>query len=346
MRLFKVVLGFVLSDMVAFGVFVKLFGYDSWLYPGIFVVLLWVWYLLKTIDRLTVVNLFIACVVLNIFFFYILEFEDSRRNIGGLLSVVLSVLVFWLVAHGARCRVPKVTVSAGLDEEDDSSMPLQQAVVGGMPMGLFILSVSGVLAYLVLNYMIDWNYVTGWYPLILLPVYIVVWLIPVLISHTLFNEYTMLTPEPVSFVEEYEITPERPLVALFPDTGVHIKISKDSYYHEFLVSRDKSQRNFKTHYMGSIVPLEDEMSVVLYGDDAELQLHMIYRDHLSFGVHLSFSVTGGIPDNVVYDRVKIINSNGMELRDVSILWGSSNIEPYLFDSMFVPVGNTCCAENK
>ena len=75
--------------------------------------------------------------------------------------------------------------------------------------------------------------------------------------------------------------------------------------------------------MGGIVPLENEMSVVLYGDDTELRLYMIERYYSppDKEAYLSFSVAGGIPDNEVYDRIKIINDNGVELRGVSILWG-------------------------
>ena len=344
-RLFRVVLGFVLSDVAACSAYVKLGGdYVMGLYPGFFLCTLLAWYLLSKVDRLTIVSLFIACIVLNIICFYILGselitgsiVEDARIYMSGLLSVALSVLVFWLIAYGARYRVLKVAVSIESYEEGNSPVPSRQAVVMGVPMVSFVLSVSGVLAYLVLNYTIDWVSVVidrGSLSIFLLAFVVsAILFIPVVISSFLFGKYTLLTPEPVSFVGKYDIIPERPLVVLFPDTKLFIEIGEDSYHNEFMAAEYEFEHNFEAYYMGSIVPLENEMSAVLYGNDAKLQLHMMDRYYSSHDkvAHLRFSVEGDIPDNEVYNRIKITNSNGVELRDVNILWGKRNAQALFY----------------
>ena len=326
-RLLRIVLGVVLSDITVFAVYVKLFGYDQWSYPGIFIVLFLAWCLLWIVDRLTVVNLFLACVVLNIILYHILGFAEIKSNMVGLLSVALSVLVFWLTAYGARYRVQKVAVSTEPDEESDNPVLSWQAVTRGMPLALFVLSVSGVLTYLVLNHTIDWiSVVAAGVPVSLLLSAVVggiISLIFLVISILVLGEYTVLTPEPVSFIGEYEIIAERPLVALFPDMKVFVKIDDSSYHNEFLATEYEFEHKFAAYYMGGIIPLENEISVVLYGDDTELQLRMINRYYSSHDGEaiLVFAVTEGIPHDEVYDRIKIINDNGVELRDVSISWG-------------------------
>ena len=356
-RLLTMVLGLLLADMAAHYVYVTLYGYDIVLYPGAFIIIFLVWCGLRAIDRLTVVYLLLGSMVLNIIYVELNSGLDccdmsssdhARMLIACLLSGTLSVLIFWLVAHGPVYR-------AGKDEASGNLASLWRAVPGSVVI-LMILPIVGAVIYLLLNYTMDSMPMMLW----LLPAIVfLVFLSYDLALNDTPSDYILPSPEPlsiggcalfdfstcyfntlltsgsVSIAGEYEIIPEKPLVAI---PGARLFIIVSSNYDEFIASEYKvsaasgqvfqlaeAEDKYVHYYMGSIVPLESDISAVLYGNDTELPLRVTKRVYSAKHrrAYISLSIEGDIPDPSVFERIKIINNSDTGFRG-GVLWGSKN----------------------
>ena len=358
-RLSTVVLGLLLADMAAHHVYVTLYGYDIVLYPGAFIIIFLVWCGLRIIDRLTVVNLLLGSMVLNIVYVELnsvldcceMSSSDHARVLTAcLLSGTLSVSIFWLVAHGPGYRTWK-------DEASGNAASLWQSVPGSIPVILMALPIVSAVVYLLLNYEMYSMPMMLWVlPAIVLLVFLSYdlalndtpsdYILPSpepvnIIGCALFFDFskcyfiTRLTSEPVSIAGEYEIITEKPLVAI-PDARLFIVVS--SHYDEFIASEYKAsavsgqvfelaeaEDKYEHYYMGSIVPLESDISAVLYGNGTELPLRVAKRVYSAKRkrAYISLSIEGDIPDPPVFERIKIINNSDAGFKG-SVLWGSKN----------------------
>ena len=135
-----------------------------------------------------------------------------------------------------------------------------------------------------------------------------------------------ITFRPVSFAGEYEIVLEKPVEIDFSEDSIFIEISSDAYYKEFMASEyadadDNWAGIVERHLTDYIIPGEDEIFVVLYGDDIELWLNMssVHYSRMDRKAFLKFSVLDDSVAELKYDRIKIINDAEMELRNVGVI---------------------------
>ena len=141
---------------------------------------------------------------------------------------------------------------------------------------------------------------------------------------------TAITSYPVSFAEEYEAVLEKPIEIDFSEDSIFIEMSSDAYYKEFMASEyaeadDNWAGIVKKHFTDYIIPEDDEIFVVLYGGGTELWLNLssVHYSRTDRKASLEFSASDDAAAVLRYDRIKIINDAGMELRNVSVILSDS-----------------------